>query len=455
MKDSIGIIGGGLTALTAAKELAESGKHVELFEASNHLGGQIRPYVVTSLDGDPMPIDLGCSFLFGDGLDYQQGQQKNPLVDLLRHLKPPPKLTPLSLIEQGQVYNAQGHPIQHRLHDILRAPFLTKQLERFAHALSDLAGTADPLAPLPTLHAFLETQFPPPRGPDAVEAHRLLKQSFLYQFGCPLHQVSTWNLLCENSFQGQDYFVGNVYSQLIDNLYQSIRKLPNFHCHLRTPVQSISEDIGNHGFNIKSAQGKIVPVSHLICCVPIKTIQEESIQFSPKLSVEKRHAFDTLRFRTLTQSLVTFAKPFWPTLSPGFSILDDQDNAYEYLNLDQLLEKPSHTLLITLYGQRKKDALAPLSTVFGKLPKIVKTQQVDPDNDPYLQGAWPFLGTNATRAHWLELQRPEFDNRLQFAGFAHTEYFGYPGDISGAYLSGQRAAQHILNLDYQSKPMPP
>ncbi|MFI8281036.1 FAD-dependent oxidoreductase [Streptomyces sp. NPDC085929] len=49
----VGVVGGGLTGLTAACVLAGMGVHVDLFEASGRFGGR----VLTLRNGDPLPGD--------------------------------------------------------------------------------------------------------------------------------------------------------------------------------------------------------------------------------------------------------------------------------------------------------------------------------------------------------------------------------------------------------------
>ncbi|MCR9107649.1 FAD-dependent oxidoreductase [Marivita sp. XM-24bin2] len=66
---TVAIIGGGISGLTAARRLAETGATVTLFEARNRLGGRI--WTDTSLGH---PLDLGASWLHGD--------DGNPLVAL-------------------------------------------------------------------------------------------------------------------------------------------------------------------------------------------------------------------------------------------------------------------------------------------------------------------------------------------------------------------------------------
>ena len=90
-----------------------------------------------------------------------------------------------------------------------------------------------------------------------------------------------------------------------------------------------------------------------------------------------------------------------------------------------------------------------INIVKAKLEKMYPGKIVDPKkifrskwyNDPFTAGSYTFLSTNSKLTDIEELAKPQ--NQIYFAGeHTHPQYFS---TVHGAYLSGQRAAQEIID----------
>ena len=67
----VGIVGGGMAGVTAARHLASQGVPVTLFERSDSLGGRMGAVPLQLLDSDTtLSVGVGCSYIKGDEEDF-------------------------------------------------------------------------------------------------------------------------------------------------------------------------------------------------------------------------------------------------------------------------------------------------------------------------------------------------------------------------------------------------
>lgn len=69
------IIGAGFSGLVAARNLSKAGRSVLILEARDRIGGRSLTYK----EGQPFPVDIGCSFVHG----YGQGVPTRKLIEEL------------------------------------------------------------------------------------------------------------------------------------------------------------------------------------------------------------------------------------------------------------------------------------------------------------------------------------------------------------------------------------
>lgn len=466
MGASIGIIGAGIAGIAAAKELTELGNTVDLFEAHTVVGGRIKTAFLENTHKEPVPIDLGSTFLFGDAWDYAEEAQKNPLFDLIKHLPDASPLQAVDFLEKAEIYDENGTNIQPKIKACIHSHAFRHRMEAFLHEqeqvlLAQQRGQGSPQNPLPCLNEILKKVFPPnPSEEDKLIQH-ILETSFSHKHGANLNQISLWNLVSENSYQGHDYCAPGAFSKLVHHMLHSVQAMPNFTLHLNSPVVGLKHLTEKNQVALTTKNQDTFTFDYVLCTVPLGVLKKSSLQFHPTLSPEKTAAIQALRLAHSNKVILQFEKPFWSPDAHALLIMDAHKQLYEYLNVDHFLKQDTHALAVTLYGEAadfreksdesiRKQVLVPLAQVYGnRLTPLKKCLITRWEQDPYIHGAWTYLGPNATQQHLLDIGKAEWNNRLFFAGeHASPNYYA---SIHGAYSSGVTSG---LAIDHNAQAHP-
>mmetsp|Transcript_40620 Transcript_40620/g.115772 ORF Transcript_40620/g.115772 Transcript_40620/m.115772 type:complete len:100 (-) Transcript_40620:226-525(-) len=76
------------------------------------------------------------------------------------------------------------------------------------------------------------------------------------------------------------------------------------------------------------------------------------------------------------------------------------------------------------------------------LPRLLDWKVTHWDTEPEALGSYSYIAKGSDEADIVELSSPEYDGHLTLAGEA-TSREGHQC-VTGAWLSGQRAARHVL-----------
>ncbi len=413
------VIGAGMAGLNAAQTLKRAGLEVIVLEARSRIGGRIE----TNRELSNHPIELGAEFIHG-------------------HLVPTWPLVRQSGLRTEDLNDQDDTLLRLTDGSALAVSFETNRF--------------------PDLRLMPEFKWQAPRNPDESLASYLLRSGisasqleyepriFAIDEGAPLHELSAAAALerLEDETEGEgDYAVLDGYDCLPKFLAQGVE------VRLQHVVRQVVYDSG--GVSIRLDSGESLRGEAVIVTVPLGVLKANLMTFSPPLPANKLEAIDAIGFSPMLKLIYTFDEPIFPrgiTYVYGRGnppcwwsssvVFDDArdfvvtgfvtgDWAQELLNLgsDQaVLEYGLHTLRSDL----RRAKLEPTRS-------LVKNWNAD----PFSLGGYSFTPVHAAKAR--EALAQSVQNRVFFAGEA-TSSNAHAGSVHGAFLSGERAAQELLEV---------
>jgi monoamine oxidase len=218
-------------------------------------------------------------------------------------------------------------------------------------------------------------------------------------------------------------------------------------------VQQLSYN--GRGVQARTGQGEYSG-KYALVTLPLGVLQSGKVSFKPGLPAEKREAIQSLGMGVLNKLYLRFERPLWPEDLEWLEYIPAQKGRWaEWLNLHYYTGAP--VLLgfnAASYGREVEKlsdketvagAMATLRTIFGKgLDEPQSWQITRWASDPFALGSYSFNAVGANRQERRALAAP-LEGRLFFAGEASAEK--YPATVHGAYLSGLREAERIIDLD--------
>jgi monoamine oxidase len=408
MLDAV-IVGAGAAGLAAARRLQDRGASFRLLEAKAHIGGR----AITDVTSLGAPVDLGAHWLHSPSL--------NPLTPLADrygfHVKQGPE--DFRVARNGSVLAGAEHD---------------SCLAYVEHCFAEVATAGD------GDHDCAVSELFPFRG----KWHDFFEANFVAKQGVPAAQSSALDF-ARYVWEGDDWPVLDGLGALIGRHGRGIEVA------LRTPATRISWG-RRAGVAAETPRGTI-EARCAIMAVSTGVLGRETIRFTPALPDWKRQAIDELPMGSCNKVALGFTRnPFgncetvmlMPDLGSGQSIEflvreDGRDIVTAMIN------GPFAKALAVEGADATADyALTQLAAIFGNDVKACVTGRpllADWDHDPWIAGCYAGArpGCHAARA---ELARP-IENRLFFAGEATHER--YMGDVHGAHLSGEAAADAALD----------
>lgn len=420
------VIGAGIAGLATARQLVDAGKKVVVLEARNRLGGRIH----TSTKWADVPLDLGATWIHGDGA-------ANPLTGLAQ--KAAARTTTTSFARDA-AYDADGHVLtnaeqatMNRLRSEMRAA-----VTAFQESSSDV----------PLRDAIY-------RGVDYANkvpfeqrlTDHLINTTYEHEYSGPATELSALNFDSDSRFNGDERLFLDGYSVLSNYLAKG----------LDVRLQQIVREINysNETVTVSTSQGTVQGTA-VVVTVPLGVLQSGAIQFSPALPTDKLNAINGLGMGTLNKCYLRFPTAFWDTAADWINYVPAATNRgewAEWLSLTRVTGKP---VLLGFnaadYGRSLEKlsdseivarAMQTLRAMYGNAISAPLDWQITRwMSDPFARGAYSFNKTGAPAGARTTLAAP-LSRRLYFAGEAtDARYFQ---SVHGAYLSGLRAANEVLN----------
>jgi monoamine oxidase len=401
------IIGAGAAGLAAARRLQDKRASFRILEAKPHIGGR----AVTDIHTLGAPVDLGGHWLHSPAL--------NPL-------------TPLA--------DRYGFHVKHSAEDFrvtqggafLAGPDLADCLAYVDACFDKITAVA-----ADNVDCAVAELFPFPG-----KWHGLFEAAFLAKQGVPLNQASALDF-ARYVWEGDDLPVLDGFGALIARHAQG---LP---VELETPVSRIDWG-GKDGVTVETPQGPLLARA-VIITVSTGVLAAEQIRFDPSLPDWKLRAINDLPLGSCNKVILDFTHDVF-----GVSDVMLMPDLGSVQSVEFVIREGGRNIVTTMFNgpaarelaaqgaQAGADhALSILAGIFGNdIRKSVTDRLVfaDWDHDPYVRGCYAAAlpGRYFARA---ELARP-VEDRLFFAGEATHDI--YLGDIHGAHLSGEAAAEAAL-----------
>lgn len=399
------IIGAGAAGLAAARRLMQKGASFRLLEAKPHIGGR----TVTDSVTLGVPIDLGAHWLHSPAFN-----PLTPLIDrYLFHVKQGAE--DFRVARSGSILSGRGHD------------------ECFAYVedcFAKIAAFDDAEHDCPVSELF------PVRG----KWHDFFDANFIAKQGVTPAQASALDF-AHYVWEGDDWPILDGFGALI------ARHAEGIPVELETPATRIVWG-RKAGVAVETPRGTIEARAAIIA-VSTGVLAGEMIRFAPSLPDWKNRAIADLPLGSCNKVALGFTRnPFgdldtvmlMPDVGPDESIeFVVREGAHNIVTT--MLNGPFAKALAAEGARATADyALTQLAAIFGNEVKRCVTDRIvfaDWDYDPWIRGCYAAArpGRYAARA---DLARP-IEGRLFFAGeAAHDRYMG---DVHGAHLSGETAAE--------------
>jgi monoamine oxidase len=403
--------------MNAARLLAERGVAVELFEASERLGGRARTEV-----HDGIAIELGPEFVHGE---------PEVVADLARRAKLPLESTT---------------DVRFRRHGNRLIP-LEQPWARLGTLLDDAADQPDRSA-----RDYI------------TQAHWTADETFLFTnfvegyYAAPLHDISIKSVASDLDASGKDPAQQRIrggYGQIVDWLAAQLAS-HGVRVHHRSHVRTIDWsrdrvrlDLSVSGIDTSALADRVI--------VTVSTGVIRQLHFLPSLG-EHAAAFSKLPMGSVVKLVLCLREPVWTaSRKDRLAFLHGDTAAFPTFwmrttNGTQHLTAwaggpharalAGHTIeqLVELaVAGFSRDSGVPRS----RLEAAVEHAHFhDYETDPLTLGAYSY--TRVSGSHAAETLATPLRDRLFFAGEATHDV--YQGSVAGALASGRRAAEQVLQI---------
>ncbi|MDW3205449.1 MAG: NAD(P)/FAD-dependent oxidoreductase [Alphaproteobacteria bacterium] len=416
------VVGAGVAGLGAARALKNQGATVIVLEAKDKIGGRL------STDwalGDDAPFEVGAGWIHGPS-DENPAKQLTDAVGSTYFVTDDDNLT---------VFSADG------------TEWDDEEVEEVAEEWAEAIWKVDSELEYNdrrSLRDAIRDLYPSALNEPGV----LWALSAFTEFskGAPIEDLSAVYHDDDEVYDGADVVVANGYDSLLAPLAEGLD------IRTGTPVEWIWYDEGEGvevGFGDEKIEG-----DYVICSVPLGVLKKGAIEFEPALPSDVQSDIDGLGFGSVTKLALKFERPFWDIETQYFGIITEEKGRWNYWLNYRTFSKENVLLGLSVGAyapvadamtdeQMKADGLEVLRGVWGDA--VAEPTQMLATHwslDPYALGAYAYPRPGGRPSQFNDLQDP-IEDRLFLCG-EHTT-FEYAGTIHGAYMSGLRAAEAVID----------
>lgn len=411
------VIGAGISGLAAAKKLKQNGFTVITLEAQEKVGGRLR-------------TDRSLGVAFDEGASWIHGPDGNPITNLASQSGANTFLTD---DDNVSVFDTDGSAYPDSTLESLEDEFNTaldtvinagKQNQSFETIFNSLYPTyANNRLWKYMLSAFLE-----------------------FNTGGDISKLSSKYFYDDEEFEGSDIIITNGYDKVTDFLAQGLD------IRLNRRVTAIDYN----GSKIKvTTSGNVFEGDYVVVTVPLGVLKNNTISFSPALPTDKATAIANTNMGNVNKFLLVWSSAFWDTNLQYIGYTPETKGKFNYfLNVQKFTS--ANALMTFAFGDYAtitesmsdndiiNEIMSNLKAIYGNsIPNPINMLRTKWGQNINSYGAYSYA-TNGTTTADFDTLAEAINNKLFFAG-EHTSR-DYRGTVHGAYLSGIREAEKIIDL---------
>jgi monoamine oxidase len=414
---TVTVIGAGIAGLAAAKKLKENGFTVTVLESQEKVGGRLR-------------TDRSLGVAFDEGASWIHGPRGNPITNLASQSGANTFLTDDDSVK---VFDINGTAYSDTV--------LTNTEKQYESALDAVARAGNINQ---SFQQVFNSLYP------AQVNNRLWKymlSAFLeFNTAGDISKLSSKYFYDDEEFSGADVIITNGYDKVTDFLAQGLE------VRLNTKVSAI--DYSTPKVKV-TANGNVLESDYVIVCVPLGVLKNGAIAFSPTLPNDKLTAIAKTNMGNVNKFLLVWNNAFWDTNLQYIGYTPETKGKFNYfLNVKKFVQ--ANALMTFAFGDYAtvtenmsdndiiNEIMLHLKTIYGSsIPNPTRMLRTKWGENVHSFGAYSYA-TNGTTTEDFDTLAKTVSNKLFFAG-EHTSK-EYRGTVHGAYLSGMREADKIIDL---------
>lgn len=411
------VIGAGIAGLAAAQRLKQKGFTVIVLEAGDRVGGRLR-------------TDRRLGVAFDEGASWIHGPKGNPITDLASKAGANTFRTD---DDNVRVYDANGTTYADAT--------LTQAESQFNSALNAVRNAGDLQK---SFELVFQSLYPSQAG------NRLWKymlSAYLeFNAGADIAQLSSRYFDDDEEFGGADVILTNGFDSIATHLAQGLD------VRLNAPVSAV--DYSGTKVTV-TTNGQTLEGDYAVVTAPLGVLKKNVIAFTPALPAAKVTAIDQLQMGNVNKFFFLWDSAFWDTNLQYIGYTPETKGKFNYfLNIRKFTS--ANALMTFALGDYAtvtesmsdsevvEEVMLHLRAIYGNsIPNPSHLLRTRWRQHPYTHGAYSFVPVGTSSAAFDTLAYP-VSNRLFFAG-EHT-HRAYRGTVHGAYLSGIREADRIVDL---------
>jgi monoamine oxidase len=410
------VVGGGISGLATAKTLKDKGFKVTVLESREKIGGR-----------SSSNRTLGIAF--DEGASWIHGATGNPITDLAQKAG----MATFETVEE----NRKSYDIGRVVRSSTVYDAAETELESIMKTLMKKGNATQ------SFEAIFNAQYPNYANNRLWKF--LLSNHLTFETG-DLDKLSS--LLYDEGevFGGAERIATNGYDTIPNFLAQGL----DIQLNQRVTHIDYSETKVKVIHNSKTTEADYVVVT-----VPLGVLKKSSIAFVPALPTTKQVAIQKLGMNCVNKFLLTWDTAFWDDVHYISYTPEARDKFNYFLNVKKF--HPSVNALMTFayadYARQTEtltdaqittEIMSHLRDMYGSgIPNPKNMLRTKWQTNENAFGSYSYTTVGSEMRHFDDLAA-EVNNKLFFAG-EHT-HIDYYSTAHGAYLSGLREAQKIIDL---------